>query len=221
MNNLLKKIIVLIPVCVLTVFFLQWHYNQEYRHTSDKRLLALFITITILYIWIITGVIRRKHENLFQVLVQSSFYVYIFMVLTLTGYFILFREVSAHNWWHNMTERFERREGVNLIPFHSIKLFKYMGYQVYGNLVMLLPLGIYLPLLYKRLYYFFAVAFTCLLFSVSIELMQLATHYRVADVDDVILNTTGACIGYLLLWLVLKMAGTGIQSFRGKGLSLN
>jgi glycopeptide antibiotics resistance protein len=220
MSKVVRKILVLLPVGLLTVYFLRSHYNREYRHTSDMRLLALVITVGLLYAWMIIGVIRRKQATLFQVLLQSSFYVYIFMVLTLTGYFILFREVSAHNWWHNMTERFERREGVNLVPFQSLKLYKYMGYQVYGNLVMLLPLGIYLPLLYKSLYHFFAVAFTCLLVSVSIELMQLATHFRVSDVDDVILNTTGACIGYLLLRLVLAIAGSGLQSFRANNLSL-
>ncbi len=211
---------VLIPVCLLTVFFLRSHYNQQYRHTSDKRLFALVITIVLLYAWIVIGVIRRQQENLFQVLVQASFYVYVFMVLTLTGYFILFREVSALGWWHTMTDRFEKREGVNLEPFHSIKMYKYAGYQVIGNLVMLLPLGIYLPLLYRGLKNFFAVAITCMLLSLSIELMQLATHFRVADVDDIILNTTGGCIGYVLLWLVLLAVGKNIQSLKGTGLSV-
>ena len=70
---------------------------------------------------------------------------------------------------------------------------------------MLLPLGIYLPLIYKGLrkaYNFFAVLFLCFLVAVGIELLQLATSYRSTDIDDVILNTLGGGVGFLIYQLI-------------------
>jgi len=73
--------------------------------------------------------------------------------------------------------------------------------QVVGNFIMLLPLGIYLPLLYNRLNNFFLVLLLSLLVAVTIELLQLATRFRSADVDDVILNTSGSLLGFALFKL--------------------
>jgi glycopeptide antibiotics resistance protein len=77
---------------------------------------------------------------------------------------------------------------------------------------MLLPLGIYLPLLYKKLRKlsgFFTVLLISFLVSVGIELLQLATNYRSTDVDDVILNTSGACAGFFLYQLIKLFVPSG------------
>ena len=201
-GTVVKKIAVVIPVFILTVFFLYAQYNNLYRHASEKRLWAFIVTIVLLYAWILTGVIRRAQPNFFQCLLQSSFYVYIFAVLTLTGYFILFKEVSSHGWWDKVLHRLDTRNRVNLVPFQMFKIYKTLDKQVVGNFVMLLPLGIYLPLMYKRIKSFFPVAIVSLLVSVSIELMQLVTSYRSTDIDDVILNTSGACVGFILFVII-------------------
>jgi glycopeptide antibiotics resistance protein len=203
-----KKILVILPVFVLTCLFLRVHYDQQYRYSTDKRLLALAITVLLLYAWIITGVIRRKQDTVFQWLLQSSFYVYIFSVLTLTGYFILFKEVSAHGWWDKMMMRVARKNGVNLTPFYSIKHYGLFAYQVLGNFIMLLPLGIYIPLMYKKISGFITVTFVCMLVSAGIELMQLVTNFRVTDIDDIILNTIGAGMGYIV-YAIVKSGATG------------
>jgi glycopeptide antibiotics resistance protein len=77
--------------------------------------------------------------------------------------------------------------------------------QIIGNAIMLFPLGIFLPLLYKRLRKFSSfliVLFISLIVSISIEILQLATNYRSTDIDDVILNTAGACAGFLFYQLI-------------------
>jgi glycopeptide antibiotics resistance protein len=82
------------------------------------------------------------------------------------------------------------------------KQFRIASSQVVGNLVMLLPLGIYIPLLFPKLSGFFRVFIICLLVSISIELMQLITNVRSTDIDDVILNTSGAVVGYIIYKLI-------------------
>ena len=79
--------------------------------------------------------------------------------------------------------------------------------QLVGNLVLLLPLGIYGPILWPRLRSLPAILLVGAALSALIEVGQLAvaTVYgfpvRVADVDDVLLNTIGVLAGYVL-WRV-------------------
>ena len=202
MKELFKKTLVVLPVLLLTLLYLKDHYREEYRHAGLRRLLLFAATLLILYGWIIISVFMWKQRTAFSILLQSSFFIYVFMVLTLTGYFVLFREVSSHGWWDNMQLRIRREDHVNLTPFQIFKIYKLSDTQVVGNFIMLLPLGIYLPLLYNRLNNFFLVLLVSLLVALTIELLQLATRFRSADVDDVILNTSGAVVGFALFKLV-------------------
>lgn len=198
MNKILKKVIVLLPVIVLGLLFIKANYREEYQRAGAKRLSLFLLTLLILYGWMIIVTWRRRQDNFWQVLVQSSFFVYFFMVLTLTGYFILFRELTYHGWWQRMMTRIDRHDHVNFQLFEIFRIYKLTDKQVLGNFVMLLPLGIYLPLLYKRLSGFISVFLVSLLVAISIEVLQLATSFRSVDVDDVLLNTAGAVLGYII-----------------------
>jgi glycopeptide antibiotics resistance protein len=205
MNNTLKKILVILPVMIVGWFYLRGLYHENYSGTSFKRVAGLLLSILLLFTWILMVTIRRKQENFLQVTVQASFFIYVFAVLQLTGYFILFKEISSHGWWDKMNHRIETNDRVNLEPFKTMGIYQTLGKQILGNFVMLLPLGIYLPLIYKRLRKannFFVVLLICFIVSVGIELLQLATSYRSTDVDDVILNTLGGGAGFLIYQLI-------------------
>jgi glycopeptide antibiotics resistance protein len=135
-------------------------------------------------------------------------------VLTLTGYFILFREVSAHDWWQKMMTRIDRHDHVNFQLFKMFRIYKFLSKQVIGNFIMLLPLGIFLPLLYKKISNLFLVLIVSLLVSATIELLQLITSFRSADVDDIFLNSIGACTGFIIYKLLLLAIGSTRQSTR-------
>ena len=202
---------------LLGIFYLHDH-TTLYRHTRGSRLILLALTFILLYGWILAEVLMTKQRTLFQLSVQASFYVYIFMVLTLTGYFILFREVSVHDWWHKMLLRVNHRDHVNLVFFKIFHIYKISDTQILGNLAMLLPLGMYLPLRYRRLQHFLVVALVCCLVSVLIETLQLITSFRSADVDDVLLNTVGGCVGFWLLRLIQAM-GKALAAPRSSALA--
>lgn len=202
MRGLAKKFLVLLPVIVLGIFYVYDHY-ETYRYVRSKRLLFFALTLLILYGWILIEVVNRKQKNFFQVITQASFYVFIFMVLTLTGYFILFREVSAHDWWHKMMIRINHRDHVNFQLFKMFKIYKILSKQIIGNFIMLLPLGIFLPLLYKKISNFFPIIIVSFLVSTTIELLQLISSFRSTDVDDIFLNTLGACTGYFIYRLTV------------------
>ena len=215
MKRWIIKILLLLPVIIVSLFFLRVLYREHYAHASTKRIAGLILSIALLYGWILFFTLRRKQEHLIQGIIQSSFFVYVFAVLQLTGYFILFKEISSTGWWNKMERRIDTNDHVNFTPFKTINIYDRYDKQVLGNLIMLLPLGIYLPLLYRRfrkLSGFFAVLLISFLVSVGIELLQLATNYRSTDVDDVMLNTAGACIGFIiyqLLKLLMKRKNPG------------
>lgn len=202
MSSFFRKMLVLIPVILLGVFFLYDHY-ETYKHVGQGRLIFFVISFLLLYGLIVLEVWFRDQNNFFAVATQSSFYVYIFMVLTLTGYFILFREVSAHDWWHKMMVRIDKKDHVNFHLFKIFHIYKWASTQIIGNFLMLFPLGIYLPLLYKRCSNIFVVFLVSMLASTLIETLQLVTRFRSADVDDVFLNTIGACAGYIFFKIIV------------------
>ncbi len=198
----MKKIAVLLPVLILALFYFRPLYHGEYAVAGLRGRASLVFGVCIMFLVMIIGVYKKEQKTLLQVFIQSSFLVYVFMVLTLTGYFILFREVAAHGWWHRVLQRMQTKERINLQPFLMFKQFRLASTQVIGNLAMLLPLGIYVPLLFPKVSNFFKVFLICLLVSVSIELMQLITSVRSTDIDDVILNTSGAIVGYVIYKLL-------------------
>ena len=205
MNNTLKKLLVILPVMIVSIFYFRVLYHESYSNASFKRVVGFVLSILLLFAWIIVVAARRKQDNFLQVTVQASFFIYVFAVLQLTGYFILFKEISSHGWWDKMNQRIETNDRVNLEPFQTIDIYQTWGKQIVGNFVMLLPLGIYLPLIYRGLrkaYNFFAVLLICFLVAVGIELLQLATSYRSTDIDDVILNTLGGGAGFLIYLLI-------------------
>src|SRR5689334_19397868 len=132
MNKAIKKILVIMPVIVVSILYLRILYHRHYSGVSSKRVLGLILSVLLLYAWIIFITIRKKQKNLLQVFIQSSFFVYVFAVLQLTGYFILFREISSSDWWGKMNYRIETHDHVNFEVFDTIKRFGVFNVQVIG-----------------------------------------------------------------------------------------
>lgn len=82
----------------------------------------------------------------------------------------------------------------NFIPLKDI-FSSPMGYIL--NTILFIPLGIFLPILYKKYRNFKKVAISGFLTSLFIEIMQIFS-YRATDIDDLITNTLGTIIGYLI-----------------------
>ena len=95
----------------------------------------------------------------------------------------------------------------NLVFFDSIKLMIDSGdpwliiKNVLGNVVLFFPLGFLLPVVYKPMRNFricFVISFGT---SLLIEICQYEFAERIFDVDDILLNTVGSIIG----WLIFKI----------------
>ena len=104
-----------------------------------------------------------------------------------------------------------RIPGYNLIPFHEIgRYIRYadqlgMGIvlmNLLGNILLFVPFGFLVPLFWrKEEHHPLIIILMGCLFSAVVEVIQLQTGLGSCDVDDVILNTLGTVLGYLLFRL--------------------
>ena len=99
---------------------------------------------------------------------------------------------------------------LNVLPFASIfptlaskdmsSIIRLLG----GNILMFIPLGYLIPITLRKKDRFSKVVLLGLISSVIIELLQLIISYlvgygyRIVDIDDIILNTVGTMLGFLI-----------------------
>ncbi|AWE06952.1 teicoplanin resistance protein VanZ [Lysinibacillus sp. 2017] len=104
---------------------------------------------------------------------------------------------------------------VNLVPFYSIGSFLFSDdpllhafsfSNVIGNIVLFVPLGLYLSLFIREKNVVKNVLLVIFI-SVSVEVLQFVFKVGATDIDDVILNGFGGFIGIIAYHILLKMIG--------------
>lgn len=96
--------------------------------------------------------------------------------------------------------------GVNIVPFKwikesyshsSIDLLLNLG----GNIALFVPFGLSLPLCFKKIRRLSIVIFIGTSTSILIEFIQMLIPNRWSDIDDIILNSLGMTVGYIIFTL--------------------
>jgi len=100
-------------------------------------------------------------------------------------------------------------DAVKYLPFQFIRfalaIFTVSFKNVLGNILLFLPFGLLSPYLIKCKKFISVLVYSAL-FSTFIEVMQYTfLTSRRADIDDVILNTLGAVIGFIVYCIVKVM----------------
>lgn len=129
------------------------------------------------------GGVSRKHF-----LGVFIFLLYLSAVYGVTGIGTIW---DAQRFVTTSASEFDR---VYLVPFSSSEVM--MPYIL--NIIMMIPLGFLLPLIWKQFRALKKVALSGFLLSLCIELSQLFTQSRNTTTDDLIMNTLGAIIGYFI-----------------------
>ncbi len=98
----------------------------------------------------------------------------------------------------------------NIVPFDTIKnYFTYFHHypfriwviNIIGNIAVFIPFGILIPLWNKRYVNPILFLFMFVLGITILELLQISFRRGSFDVDDIILNTIGAFIGFIFIKL--------------------
>lgn len=142
---------------------------------------------------------KKETKNIIQTMGRISFAAYVLLLV----YLLFFAEEYGR-----AAAGAEYR--YNLVPFAEIRRFWIYREQLgnvafltnlWGNIVAFLPFGFILPIVTRRMRSGFTIIMSGFALSMTVELIQLITRVGCFDVDDLILNTIGAAIGYLLFFI--------------------
>lgn len=164
----------------------------------------IFIAVALIVIWAIyrtTVLLKTTEKNILREVVINIFFIYFLVLIELTICKRGTLEIGFQNKFY-----------VNYIPFReTINMFKdnFMGignalYNVVGNILLFVPLGFFIPLLFSKKNKISSVALYGACTSILIEAIQLITSNNLTDIDDVIFNTLGAILGFFTYNLLNK-----------------
>ena len=135
------------------------------------------------------------------------FIIYLVLLITLTLFDPIWGRHGINNFIDTNSFKYYIEHALNLVPFKTISLYiknldynalstQNIVYNLIGNFVCMMPFALFLPLLFKCERKFFRFFITILCITISIELFQFITTSGTCDIDDVILNASGAILLY-------------------------
>ncbi|WP_223292234.1 VanZ family protein [Salipaludibacillus neizhouensis] len=173
------------------------------------------VGILLLGMYIGIDLIKNNTENMLKRIIFYSFIFYLIVIgqLTTGGINVTPKstanEVSLTHFIHVIPFYFSydlwtslRNNGLDWFFMNTIKFYFY-------NLIMLVPLGVYLALLF-RLKSLKKAVIIVFLTSLTIETYQLLLGLfglvwgRAFSVDDLILNTLGGAVGYIVIIFLIE-----------------
>lgn len=102
-------------------------------------------------------------------------------------------------------------QNLNLVPFATIRRFTYVlqnstdpvllkqaVVNLAGNVCMFVPLGFFLPCVFRKMGRFWRMLLCSAGLILAMEGLQFLTFLGCCDIDDVILNMLGILLGFLL-----------------------
>lgn len=156
------------------------------------------------------GLLLSKYKNNIKPMkinlwIFFGLYLLLFITLTLFDQFWGRNGLTIVNWSKEMFDVYIHNS-FNIIPFKTI--IEYIGafdslldtravmFNLLGNIVACMPFAFFLPLLFKKQNNFKRFLLTMITIILVIELLQFVTLSGSCDIDDIILNVSGALIMY-------------------------
>jgi len=176
-------------------------------------ILLHIIAIPVYIVILITGI--KKKISIHKQIIIFLFFIYFIGVLSVTLFplpvqkeLLIYRRELSY-----VTN--------NFIPFATIKEIidqrNIKSGTLIANIILFIPLGSFLPLLWQRVSKLSIVFLWGFVGSISVEFLQylisllIGYTYRSTDIDDVILNIIGAVIGFSMLKLSLPVTGKHLE----------
>lgn len=137
--------------------------------------------------------------KIYKIILWILLIVYVFVLIK---YLILDRMIYQNQVGRNF----------NLYPFNSIRAyllhkdnynFNTWALNLFGNMIMLVPFSILMPLLFSMLRKTNIFIVCLFVFNIGIEVFQYFSGFGSFDVDDLILNSSGALVAYIILRVLL------------------
>lgn len=211
-NRYKNLVIILYTISLVILTSLIYIRLKKILIISTHIKLILLVLVTIL-VYIAGHIYTSKVNNNKKILYINLiiyFLIYNVTIFSLT----LFDEIYGRNGlvfvnWNKKMLNSYVNTSLNLVPFKTIKLF-INGYKnnivsreafainIIGNLCAFMPYGIFIPLLFKGINRYYKFLIFMIIIVLIIEVLQFLTMSGSCDIDDLILNITGASIVYLI-----------------------
>lgn len=203
-------------LCFFCYMFAVFHPQMEM--TPMKRLILLGCLCVFAYFGSLLfskAMSREKAQKIMRITFMIFFGLYLILLVTLVLFDSYFGRVgfSFVGLWNSENIAHYRQNSFNIIPFKTI--FFYLSglfgrttlslgsivTNFLGNLIAFAPFSFFLPLLSKKYHMFGRFLLTMVVTVVGVEVLQFILLTGCCDIDDVILNVLGACIGHKILWM--------------------
>ena len=214
MKNKLYKLLVFIFYLLslfILLFCLKVRLTSGIYIYTHIRIILLLIACTFIYI---AGLILVKKLNYTKKVLKVNliiyFIIYTVTIITLTLFDEIFgrQGIMIADWNRELLSTYTRNS-FNIIPFNTIKLFingyinevvtfKDFSINIFGNLCALMPYGMFIPLIFKRINKYYKFLIIMVIIVISIESLQFISLSGSCDIDDLILNVMGASIVYFI-----------------------
>ena len=167
-------------------------------------IIVALISMALWIIYRLYNVVKNKRINIAREIILFIFFVYFLFLLLLT----IFKGgcIEFRNQFNSYMYREHGLLGIiNIVPIketintfmHSETGMRNSLRNLIGNILVFMPLGFFIPLLFDKFNNLKKVLKVGCLSSLAIELSQLFVGSNVCDIDDVIYNTLGAVVGFI------------------------
>ena len=167
-------------------------------------IIVALISMALWIIYRLYNVVKNKRINIAREIILFIFFVYFLFLLLLT----IFKggRIEFRNQFDSYMYREHGLLGIiNIVPIketintfmHSETGMRNSLRNLIGNILVFMPLGFFIPLLFDKFNNLKKVLKVGCLSSLAIELSQLFVGSNVCDIDDVIYNTLGALAGFI------------------------
>ncbi len=141
-----------------------------------------------------------KQINKKRILIVARIIFYIYILLL--SYFLFFserygRDLITHEYNLQLFKEIRR-----FIRYRNQIGLEGFVVNIFGNILAFMPYGFMLPLLNKAYRKFYLITILSILFSLVIETAQLLLRVGVFDVDDILMNSIGGILGYVIFLIV-------------------
>lgn len=206
---------VLYFICLISIIGMLGHaFNLLIFKHSEKVFLGIIIVISAYTATCFRCIgISNKNQRT-KIIRRVLFCLFIFYLVMLIDFTLIDDSLGRNIYniftWDKKAFKHYIKESTNLVPFATVRLFinGYLNHNLsltvmmenlVGNIIALMPFPFFITVIFKHFNKWYQVLITVLIAVILIELLQFVFLTGSTDVDDVILNVSGAMLFYGLL----------------------
>ena len=211
MRRIIDGIIVCISILLIgfvIIFSLLPNFVLNVTVTLGGFAIPIFLIIATMIVEIKKSKDIQEKNQIRNFWLKILFIIYLLLLITIL---FLKNEYRMGGFEDINTFSNEHFETINIIPFATIigyisgLLFEDININIVvinlaTNLLLFAPMGFFIPILFdKKVKNIKQFGMVMVLITILVEILQFITYSGSTDIDDIILNTTGAIIIYMLM----------------------